>query len=354
MAEFNFIESYKLLQPTADRGVVDLRNAGFDQIVKGITWGQIVDLSRLAFNLPYDAAVYADWFQKPLHDADPHFFVSQDAAEAGRIAVLVLRHFVAQGHTATTAALIALASSYAGKRPALDNGELVTRSRDVIAASSKKTAMTAPSAKIGIPKATDHSAKKTEMANGFDAPRTASFAEAVVQDLRAGSEAAVTALSDAYLGLRQDNLRLAEEIDMLWWHLGDWSDALDVPRTSISKKSVGLVAGVDLGAMVKFSPGPYGAYGILKQSLGKEGEKATSLVEAVGGLDACQLTRLKLDRAPDVFPVLTALRLASAGGDWAERFAKLAPDAAREKLTHFELAVQAFRERVSMTNVGLA
>ncbi|MEH2711425.1 hypothetical protein ABIF21_002448 [Bradyrhizobium elkanii] len=258
MAEFNFIESYKLLQPATDRAVVDLRKAGFDQIVKSITWGQIVDLGRLAFNLPYDAAVYAEWFQKPLHDADPHFFVAQDAAEAGRIAVLVLRHFVAQGQTATTTALIALASSYAGKRPALDNGELVTRSRDVIAASSKKAAMTAPSAKIGIPKAADHSAKKTEMTNGFDAPRTAALAEALVQDLRTGSEAAVTALSDAYLALRQDNLRLAEEIDMLWWHVGDWSNALDIPRTSISKKSVGLVSGVDLGAMVKFSPGPYG------------------------------------------------------------------------------------------------
>ncbi|MCP1968465.1 GTPase-associated system all-helical protein GASH [Bradyrhizobium elkanii] len=353
MAEFNFIESYKLLQPATDRAVVDLRKSGFDQIVKSITWGQIVDLGRLAFNLPYDAAVYAEWFQKPLHDADPHFFVAQDAAEAGRIAVLVLRHFVAQGQTATTAALIALASSYAGKRPALDNGELVTRSRDVIAASSKKAAMTAPSAKIGIPKAADHSAKKTEMTNAFDAPRTAALAEALVQDLRTGSEAAVTALSDAYLALRQDNLRLAEEIDMLWWHVGDWSNALDIPRTSISKKSVGLVSGVDLGAMVKFSPGPYGAYGILKHSLGKEGEETTSLVEAVAGLDASQLARLKLDSAPDVFPVLTALRLASANRDWAGQFAKMAPDAAGEKLTHLELATQAFRERVSMTNVGL-
>ncbi|QOZ33187.1 GTPase-associated system all-helical protein GASH [Bradyrhizobium sp. CCBAU 53421] len=353
MAEFNFIEAYKLLQPAVDRGIVDARKAGFDQIVKGLTWSQIVDLSRLAFGLPYEAAVYTEWFQKPLHDADPHFFVAQDAAEAGRIAVLILRHFVAQGNTSTTAALLALASSYAGKRSALDNGELVTRSRDVIAASSKKAAMTAPSTKIAIPKAADHSTKKTELANGFDAPRTAAFAETVVQDLRAGSEAAITALSDAYLALRQDNLRLAEEIDMLWWHVGDWSNALDVPRTSISRESVGLVSGVDLGAMVKFSPGPYGAYGILKQSLGKEGEKTTSLVEAVAGLDASQLARLKLDRAPDVFPVLTALRLASADRDWADQFAKMAPDAAGEKLTHLELATQAFRERVSMTNVGL-
>lgn len=355
MAQFNFIEAYKELQPTADRGVVEWRNASFAEIVKSIKWEQIVDLSRLAFNLPYDAKVYEDWFQKPLHDTDAHFFVAQDAAEAGRVATLILRHFASQGNeTACTTALIALAASFAGKRSALDNGELVNQSRDVVTAAAKKGAMTAPSGKVALGKAGDLSKLKTEMTNGFDAARTAPFIEAAVQDLRDGSAAAVKSLSDAYLALRHDNLRLAEEADMLWWHVGDWSNVLDVPRSGISKKSVGLVSGVDLGAMVRFSPGPYGAYGILKQSLGKDHDKTTSLTDAVAGLDGAQLARLTFDKPPDVFPVLTALRLAATGGDWAERFAKIVPSAASEKLTHFELATQAYRERVALTNVGMA
>lgn len=354
MAQFNFIEAYKLLQPAADRGVVDARSAGFAQVVKGINWSQIVDLSRLAFGLPYDAAVYDEWFQKPLHGPDPHFFVAQDMAEAGRIATLVLRHFVAQEQkTGTTAALIALAASFAGKRSAFDNGELLSLSRDVIAASAKKGALTAPSEKISLSEASDFSKLKAELTTTFDAAKTSAFIDGAMEDIRTDAGEAVGELSEAYLALRQDNLRLAEEIDMLWWHVGDWSNILDVPRTSISKKSVGLVSGVDLGAMVKFSPGPYGAYGILKQSLGKEGDKLTTVPEAVAGLDPSQVSRLKFDRAPDVFPVLTALRFASGGGDWAERFAKAAPEAATEKLTHFELGLQAYRERVSMTNVGL-
>jgi hypothetical protein len=355
MAQFNFIEAYKKLQPTTDRGVVEWRNASFAEIVKGINWGQIVDLSRLAFNLPFDARDYEEWFQKPLHDNDAHFFVAQDAAEAGRVATLILRHFVSLGNeTACTAALIALAASFAGKRSALDNGELVNRSRDVVTAAAKKGTMTAPSDKVGLAKAGDLSKLKTEMTNGFDAARTAPFIEAAVQALRDDSKAAVKSLSDAYLAMRRDNLRLAEEVDMLWWHVGDWSNILDVPRTALSKKSVGLVSGVDLGSMVKSSPGPYGAYGILKQSLGKDYDKTTSLIDAVTGLEGVQLTRLSFDKAPDVFPVLTALRLAAAGNDWTEQFAKLVPSAAGEKLTHFELATQAYRERVSMTNVGMA
>lgn len=78
------------------------------------------------------------------------------------------------------------------------------------------------------------------------------------------------------------------------------------------------------------------------------------MTDAVAGLDGAQLARLTFDTAPDVFPVLTALRLAAAGGDWTERFAKLVPSAAGEKLTHLELATQAYRERVSLTNVGMA
>jgi hypothetical protein len=355
MAQFNFIEAYKKLQPAADRGVIEWRNASFAEIVKGIDWGQIVDLSRLAFNLPYDAKVYEDWFQKAMHDTDAHFFVAHDAAEAGRISTLILRYFVSLGNeTAFTTGLIALAASFAGKRSALDNGELVSQSRDVITAAAKKGAMTAPSGKVALAKAGDLSKLKTEMTNGFDAARTVPFIEAALQDLRDGSEAAVRSLSDAYLALRRDNLRLAEEADMLWWHVGDWSNVLDLPRVAISKRSVGLISGVDLGAMVRLSPGPYGAYGILKQSLGKDYDKTTTLPEAVVGLDGAHLARLTFDKAPDVFPVLTALRLAAAGGDWTGRFAKLVPSAAGERLTYLELATQAYRERVSLTNVGMA
>jgi hypothetical protein len=97
MPELNFIKAYKLLQPTADRGLVDARNQGFSKILEKFDWPQIVDLTRLAFHLPYDATGYEDWFQTPLHGPDPHFFVSQDAAEAGRIATLILRHYVIGG-----------------------------------------------------------------------------------------------------------------------------------------------------------------------------------------------------------------------------------------------------------------
>jgi hypothetical protein len=352
MAEFNFIEAYKLLQPTADRVLVDARDQGTRKILEKLNWPQVVDLARLAFQLPHEPTSYIDWFQGPLHEPDPHFFVAQDLAEAGRIATLALRQRVAGRNTSI--ALIVLAASYAGKRAAFDNGELVTQAKDLVTASAKKGGMTAPSGKIGLTMAGDISKLKTEMTNSFDAAHTAPFVEAAVQDLRNGTEAAITSLSQAYQALRSDNLRLAEETDMLWWHVGDWSNILDVPRASIAKKSVGLVSGLDLGAMVTFSPGPYGVYGILKQSLGTDGDKPVSLTEAVAGLGEPQIARLALQKAPDAFPVLTALRLAAAGGDWTVPFGKVVPDAADRKLTHLELATQAFRERVSMTNIGLA
>jgi hypothetical protein len=350
MQNFNFIEAYKLLRPTVERSVVDARNEGFTKILESITWENIVDLTRLAFNLPYDPQVYIDWFQAPLQNADPHFFVAQDASEAGRVATLVLRHFISANNA--TAALIVLAASYAGKRAAFDNGELVAQSRDLIAASAKTGGMKAPSRDIGLRKAGDVSKQKNEMTATHDPPHVAAFVEAVTQDLRGGIEAAVTALSETYKALRDDNLRLAEETDMLWWHVGDWSNILDIPRTSLPKKSIGLVSGIDLGAMVSISPGPYGVYGILKQSLGSTGNQTVLLTEAVAGLEPAQIARLAPVGAPDVFPVLTALRLAAAGGDWVAAFKVEVPDAAEMELTPLELAIQAFRERVSMTEIG--
>jgi hypothetical protein len=349
MPELNFIEAYKLLQPSAERGVVDARSEGFTR-VKEVTWAHIVDLTRIAFSLPHDPAVYKDWFEAPFQKQDPHFFVAQDAAEAGRLATLVLRHFVAAGKE--TAALVVLAGSCAGKRLTHDNGELVAKSRDLVTASATKGGMKAPTAKISLRKASDLSKAKTEMTNSFDAARTAPFIESAVQDLRDGTDAVVNALNEAYQALRRDNLRLAEEADMLWWHVGDWSNLLDMPRGSLPKKSVGLVSGVDLGSMVSISPGPYGAYGILKQALGSNSDKPISIMEAVDALQTSQIVKLALPKAPDVFPVSTALRLAASGGDWRVRFKAEAPDTADMKLTHLELATQAYRERVAMTGMG--
>jgi hypothetical protein len=187
--------------------------------------------------------------------------------------------------------------------------------------------MTAPSAKIVLKDAGDLTKQNAEMTTTFDPVRVAAYIGASVQDLRGGTNDAVTALGNAYQALRNDNLRLAEETDMLWWHVGDWSNILDIPRTSVPKKSVGLVSGLDLGAMVALTPGPYGAYGILKQALGATGDKQASLTDAVSGLEAEQIGRLALPKAPDVFPVLTALQLAAAGGDWTAQFKTMVRDA---------------------------
>jgi hypothetical protein len=352
MSGFDFIEAYKQLQPTADRAVIDLRKQGHDKILEGLTWPQVVDLARLSFNLPFDESAYQEWFQKPLHEADPHFFVAQDPAEAGRIATLALRRRVSGGQR--TFAMIVLAASAAGKREAFDNGELVTDSKNLITSTAKKTGMKAPSDKIVLRKIGDLTKQKSELTTTFDQPHAIALVEAATQDLRGANEIAVAALNDSFQTLRGDNLRLAEEIDMLWWPVGDWSNILGIPRSAISKKSIGLVSGLDLGAMVTVVPGPYGAYGILKQALGTTADKPISIKDAIDGLDAEKIGHLALTQAPDVFPVLTALKLAAAGGDWAATFEKSVPDLVDTRLTHLELAIQAFRERVCMTGVGWA
>ncbi|SDF29968.1 hypothetical protein SAMN05216337_105056 [Bradyrhizobium brasilense] len=352
MAEFNFIEAYKGLQPTAERGLIEARDKAFTEIVGKVNMPQVVDLCRLAFHLPYRAENYDGWFQQPMNGPDPQFFVAHDAAEAGRIATLILRHFVSRN--SSNVALAVLAASYAGKRQAFDHGELSTTSRDLVTASSRKGGMTAPSAEIALKEAGDLAKQNAEMTATFDAAKVGAFVGASVNDLRGGSEAAVKALNAAYQALRKDNLRLAEETNMLWWHVGDWSNILDVPRSSLPKKSVGLVSGIDLGAMVTVSPGPYGAYGILKQAIGADGDKPASLTDAVDGLTPEQIGRLALPKAPDAYPVLTALRLAAAGGDWKTQFAAVVRDAGDIKLTGLELATQAYRERVSISDIGWA
>ena len=101
-------------------------------------------------------------------------------------------------------------------------------------------------------------------------PLLGNIAKAAIDAAMASTDAAVKALSDSVRvpmdSARGDIVRLAEEVDMLWWCIGDWHELLDKPRTETAAGLRMVVSGIELGAMVRKLPGPYGAHGIREGS----------------------------------------------------------------------------------------
>lgn len=355
--DFKFVESYRRLVPTAAREVVEARQKGHEKLFPLVkTMDKYYDLCRLAFRLPQDSASLTEWFEKTTKEFDPQFSVDIDKAEAGRIASLLLRELISRG--IAHAAFAVLVSSFCGQRVPVD-GALLIAARDALANAARQRRIVVAEKKIAGPAATDLKGKLDAIQQSFAQETVRAGLDAVAVDLRAGVTKLAASANDAHQSLRDDVIRLAEEVDMLWWHIGDWSEALQRPRSDLPTATLAVVAGIELGNFVRSLPGPYGAYGVLRRSLGRADDHKTRLTQVITSIGYGDVKKLAHDlprSAMTIFPVHAAMWLAAERGDdsWLTAFNQIANDLENSEVGEFDLAVQAFRERVLIKYGGLA
>ena len=354
-AEFKFIEVYRRIAPEAGREIVTARHNGHDKLYPLLeqTMERVYDVCRLAFQLPQSSIAVVEWFEKTVKEFDPQFSIEHDRAEAGRIASMLLRDLIWQGNT--KAAFAILVCSFCGRRSPIDD-ELLVVARDAVRDAARERRIVLAEKQIATPRARANlQATIDAVQQSWSADSTRAALDAVIADLQRRIKQTTSSAADAHRSLRGDVIRLAEEVDMLWWHIGDWSETLDRPRTDLPIEAIGVVSGVELGDFVRDVPGPYGAYGILRRTLGKTSDRKAKLKDAVSsiGEDVKKLARRLPQSAMAVFPVHAALDMAADRGrdEWAAAFDQTASDIKDFDLGYFELAVQAFRERV-LINYG--
>jgi hypothetical protein len=193
-------------------------------------------------------------------------------------------------------------------------------------------------------------------------PLPGTIAKAAFDATMASSEAAMKALLEnvkrPITSARSDIARLAEEVDMLWWCIGDWHELLDKARAETAAGLKMVVSGIELGAPVRQLPGPYGAHGILRRISGAEADAKSSLKAAIRHLSQEDARKLVTDIPVDskrLLPIHAAIQSVAQFGPvtWEAEFAKVAPDIAAAKMSPFELGIQAFRERALLGYGGI-
>lgn len=350
--KFNFVEAYRTMRPDASREIVEARQKSHDKLspLCRAEMPKAYQTCRLAFQIPQDVAAL-EWFEKSVKEFDPQFVVSIDKAEAGRIASLLLGDLIDQG--SSTVALAVLASSYCGQRRALDI-DLLGLARDGIGIASKNRRVSAAKKKIVAPSPTELKPQLDAIQREFIEANVRSAIQAVLTDVRAGTSGVAASAADAHDSLRRDVALLAEEVDMLWWFVGDWIELLDKPRSSLPTGAAAIAAGAQLGDMVRQIPGPYGAYGILSKAVAQDTK--INLHAAIASLEEADLEKLALElpeSAVGMFLVHGALQAsASTSGKGAEAIAQ-AKEITEIPVTPYELAVQTLRERILIEFGGL-
>lgn len=351
MADLNFVEAYRDMQPAASRDVIVAREASYKTILKDapkdIT--KLLDLVRLYFDLsPIDDTALDNWFGKALRQKDKVFSLQRDKEEAARIAALGLLGIVQNGFPVTPALVVA--ASFSGKRRTLDDGRVVSAAVSALAdnARTRGLGFTArvPNAKLST------AAPLATITAGSDPAAIKTALEAVGAEYKSALSATVTGVNQALEDLVRENRRLAEEVDLLWWHLGGWSYLLNAPLKSIDPLAVPIVIGNDVASMISTLPGPHGALGIIRQALGdgcNEEQKLSDTLRALPSSSRAVLLNNFPAGGNDIAPLhfgLRALEFEASGPSQASVFKRSTQLSFDIKLTRFEIARQAFYERM--------
>ncbi|MBV1776006.1 hypothetical protein KSF73_09805 [Burkholderiaceae bacterium DAT-1] len=159
------------------------------------------------------------------------------------------------------------------------------------------------------------------------------------EDFMAGTEATIEAL--------RTNADLdREELDLLWWALGDWSGLLDMRLSTLSAPTAAVTCGIEIGRALRKLPASAHKHLALR-NITEDAEPLNlpELIEAIGTqkekLLSAFANRQWLSEFPEVFPLLHALQTGRTSADGSNQKRSLRDWGARALLETSILFVRA-------------
>lgn len=347
---FDFVTEYRSLQPTDDRELIAARSASFEKAASDAqtTISRVVDLAYFAYRLPIPAeSDAASWFGGILTGDDPTFRIEIDVEEAARIATLLLKQRLVANFNGTP--VIVHTAAFAGKRQTVDSHGLSYAARQTLANLVRRRGSSVTRSEVASGKAANMTDWIKKLSDENETTEDVQVFEAAVADYRNQIKQVVSTANSAIETVWGENRRLAEEVDLLWWHLGGQSFCLDRALADVPTAARPIVIGMDIGEMVSAAPGPYGTYGIIRKALGDLAEEKFKLSDVIkelsdefDGLISKPVSRYA------VAPIHGAVGEVLIDGTQvvAAQFKRRTGLPLDIKLSGYDLAVQAYHERM--------
>lgn len=349
-SKFDFAEAYRKLQAGADRKIVVLREAAHRKVRKDLpkSTDRVVDLALLAFNIPVASARTPTWLEAIVKEKDPQFSLEHDRNEARVIATILLADMIESGFHGTPT--LVMTGSLTGRRQTVDKEGIVLAARSALAGFGRNRRLRF-SAKIAAAGWRDVS-KSVLAAKAGDPASIHAALDVIAGEAKAAEARLVEKFNGALSELTGENRRLAEEVDLLWWRMGRWSYLLDRSISDIDERALPFVIGSDVAAMINVLPGPHGALGVIRDVLGAEADTRQTLkatFEAIPGIDRASLLEGVKSEVEPIASLNAGLRLYdddSIAASIPAIFEKRSGVSIDTELTRFQIAVQAFYERM--------
>lgn len=354
MGGFNFADSYRASGLTPGPEIINLRQKPFDDLVKQMDSKIAVALVRIYFGLPVPQGT--DWFRDAFAATDPSFSMHDNEQEAAVLSACLLSAAVVNKDE--TAALAVLTTSAGGNRKPHLLPELIEISRMTLLEISinSRNRQTPTPKQLKLPAKTNLHEAADAIATGPGWPPVVELFKQVSDESLNATKNLTNQVQAILSPLIAQVSDLKEETEMLWWHIGGWSNVLEQPFSELQPGLAAVMAGLDLADLSRTLAGPAAAPAMLHRTIisadrDRSAAKA-SIREAVEAFpdDAYEKLGLidELKSISDVCPVLTGLLKAHEAGAspaWESMFRKATHFDENVEFDLLDLAVQVYRER---------
>ena len=356
MTSFNFGDNYRAAGINPGPEVLKLRLAPFEDMKSKIDVHMAINLTRLFFELPVPGGT--DWFRNAFSEADPSFSLIDNAREASVLAGGLLEAAIEDGKV--FAGLAVLTASFGGQRAPSVQVELVPHARASLLklAVSRKSVVTLAPAGILNPAPTKLGAQFEVLAATPDLNQLIQLVPAVGAEsselVKTLASQVATVVRPAVAQIEQ----LKEEINMLWWHIGGWSNLIDSALKDFELPMAAALSAIDLADLCKASVGVAAAQPILSRSIadGRNALTQISILDLLSSAKDHDLRKLKINTkiksVQDICPILASLDSFIDNADipsWREDFEKRAGVSLETKLDALVFAMQVYRERLLLS-----
>lgn len=350
----DFADWYRLVDVNPSPETLRFRWKGIEACTRAkATTLSPTDIPRIALGLlPQDAQVVEN-FRSPFKSADATFRMGGNELELQVLAEGVLLHLMQEkDEEAVPAALGLLTANARGLGPQPPHPELIARARDFVRgwAIDVRTPQEIQVRKLN-PNGSRHLASaSSKAAEGELAEAFAALTEAhkAHDEAESSLSTVLASLSDTLL---RENEILQEQVDVLWWVLGESSNSLHQHLGAVGMPAACLVIAMELSQLIHNPPRPSTADALCERVLRIASRKAPAKISIRKAVNATPRdwrhewlgSRDDVDRTGALVPVLLAVRksLATPGEDeWAPAFGAIVNFGADAQLSPQDLTAQ--------------
>ncbi|WP_061218559.1 GTPase-associated system all-helical protein GASH [Leptospira weilii] len=358
MIENKLADYYRIERMNPGPEIINLRNEALENISAKISNLKIIELVRIYFGL--STAKDIDWFKSGFSEKDPSFSMIDNANEASILSATLLNNAMIEN---SFASLAVICCSISNKRHSKAKISLLNDAKSKLQNHSIKERVKGDiDIKLIKPigKSKISSSIESSIPTGSDWSKVQEVLKQISNEAVGVTKEFAAQILSLLQPLIQQGIFIREEMDILWWHIGSWSNILKKPFSEIPIEIAAPLAGIELADLSQTIAGPIAAPMFLERTLTLNRKKADksiqiSIKDMANKFPLQEYSELNIKKNINIFadlcPILYSLYKYYEIGDsqsWQNSYKK---DTLFDSQTYFdpiELAMQVYRERLML------